>query len=138
MIKKFIREQKMTTGFLLLSSLAVLISFYGCGDGDGTSTPTPTGPAEVVTACCSNGIPSGYYKINDDWSPTTCGSPSSITYNVCTYQRYDNKSIGAVMTICAGQPLASGWLQTNSDWNPTSCGHPSSITNNIWTVKKNS
>jgi hypothetical protein len=97
----------------------------------------PVDTPGVTTACCSAGTPSGHYKINDAWSRTTCGSPSSLTYNVCTYQRYDDKPIGTIMAICNGQPLAAGWLELNTTWNPTACGNPPSSTQNMQTVRRN-
>jgi hypothetical protein len=96
----------------------------------------PPGPSETTTACCSSGTPGGYYKTDDSWSATTCGSPSSIAYNVCTYQRYNNKSVGATMSICNGQPLAAEWVQTDTSWIPTRCGHNISGTHNVETVRR--
>ncbi len=132
--------KKIRFAFLIAAGLAVLFNYSGClsGGSGGTPPPPTSGSPEVTTACCSSGIPAGYYKVNDNWNSTSCGSPSSITMNVCTYQRYDNKPIGAIMSICNGQPLASGWLRTDTNWNPTSCGRPSSITQNVQTVRRNS
>lgn len=135
-VSRGLRYTRFVLPGLVISLYAVGCNIGGSGGSGGTSGSS--GPPEITTACCSSGTPSGYYKIGDSWSSTSCGNPSSIVYNVCTYQRYDNKSIGATMNICAGQSLASGWLQIDTDWNPTTCGHPSSIIQNIWTVRRNS
>ncbi len=116
---------------------ATVLVYCGGGGGSGSSGTPPSGPAETITQCCSSGTPTGYFKINDSWSSTSCGSPSSITYNVCTYRLWQGKPVNTTMTICAGQTLPGGWGQINSNWNPTACGHPSSIVDNIWTVRRN-
>ena len=123
---------------IVLTTLSVLVA-VGCGDGPGPgppTTPTPPTAPETVTACCSSGPQQGYVKTGDEWNPTSCGNPSTITYNVCTYTRYDNKQIGARMDICADQIVPKGWVIKNSQWDPTKCGHPSTISYNINTIEK--
>ncbi|MBK6877863.1 MAG: hypothetical protein IPG99_15820 [Ignavibacteria bacterium] len=44
---------------------------------------------------CAGQIPNGWVKINDSWNPTTCGNPTSISYNVWLIERYDDKPIGS-------------------------------------------
>ena len=44
-------------------------------------------PKGSVMTACSGAVPSGWSKIGDNWSPTTCGHPSSITKNVMTIKR---------------------------------------------------
>ena len=116
--------------------LGLVVSGFQCDGRGGGGTGPPPGPPEITTACCSGGTPANYLKTNDEWSPTSCGNPSSIVYNVCTYRRYDNKPSGSIMVICAGQPLPAGWVLDNTQWSPTSCGHPSSIVDNVWSIRK--
>jgi hypothetical protein len=48
---------------------------------------------EVMDICSSSPVPDGWIRVNDHWDPTRCGSPSSLVYNVCTIERYNNKRI---------------------------------------------
>ena len=108
-------------------ALILLVLAVGCRGG---------GPSETTTACCSSATPPGYLKTDDRWDPTSCGNPSTTIYNVCTYQRYDDKPKGAVMNVCAGQQLPQGWVRENTSWVPTSCGHPTVMMNNVETIRK--
>ena len=130
-------ERWRVPGSIALVGLVVLATGgLDCGGGGGNGgSPPPSGPPEILTACTSSGTPAGYVKINDNWDPTSCGSPTTITYNVSTYRRYDNKPVGTYMTVCSGQQPA-GWVMTNSHWDPTSCGHPSSIFDNMWQIRR--
>jgi len=119
---------------IALTTLSVLAA-VGCGDGEPPKPPPPSAP-DVVTACCSSGPQQGYLKTDDAWSPTSCGNPTNITYNVCTYTRYDNKPVGARMNICASQTVPTGWVIKDSIWSPTSCGHPANITYNVNTIER--
>lgn len=121
----------------LCAGMVVAVSGFECGGGTtgGGSSP-PAGPPEIVQACCSGGTPANYLKTNDDWSPTTCGSPTSIVYNVCTYRRFDNKPSGSIMVVCSDNAIPAGWVLQGQQWSPTSCGHPSSIVDNLLTFRK--
>jgi hypothetical protein len=90
----------------------------------------------VMDVCSGSPVPSGWIKVNDYWSATSCGNPSSIVYNVSTIERYNNKSVGAVMNVCAGAPTPSGWVIVDTYWSPTSCGHPSSIVRNMKQIRR--
>jgi hypothetical protein len=125
----------VSTAFILLfglSIIACLTACDGCDIGNGG-----WGTVDTKTACCSEGTPTGYYKINSSLDMTKCGgTPGTTTHNLCTYQRYDNKPIGTVMTICSDNILAAGWQQTGTSWDPTKCGNPPTNTNNVLTVKR--
>lgn len=84
---------------------------------------------------CAGNVPPGWIVVNDRWDPTSCGSPSTITYNVWTITRYDNEPIGAVMRACTGV-VPGGWVVVNFQWDPTACGHPSSISDNVMTIQR--
>jgi hypothetical protein len=86
--------------------------------------------------CRGSPIPLGWIKVNDDWSPTSCGNPSSLTYNVWYIERYDDKPVGSTMRVCSSASTPPGWVDINYDWSPTSCGHPSSITNNVKYIRR--
>lgn len=98
--------------------------------------PPPPPPSGTTSGCCSAGTPAGYYKTNDSWISTMCGNPSVLQYNVCYYERYSDKPVGATMSICLGQPLAPGWTQDSTSWIPTRCGHNISGTHNVATVRR--
>ncbi len=91
---------------------------------------------QVQDICCSSPIPKGWIKVNDHWSPTSCCHPTSITYNVCTIEKYDDKPVGAIMNVCAESPEPPGWVKVNSYWSPTSCGHPDTIFNNMKQIRR--
>jgi hypothetical protein len=88
-----------------------------------------------IQTICAGPIPAGWLKTNDAWSPTSCGNPTMITYNVWTIERYDNKPIGAIMTVC-NQTVPSGWATINTSWNPLTCGHPTSNVKNVIQIKR--
>jgi hypothetical protein len=90
----------------------------------------------VMQICANSPVPRGWIKVDDDWSPTSCGSPTSITYNVWTIENYAEKSINAVMEVCAGAPTPAGWVEEDRFWSPTRCGHPTSIVHNIKRIRK--
>lgn len=91
-------------------------------------------PAETQTVCAGT-IPPGWIKVNDAWSPTSCGNPTSILYNVWTIERFDGYKVGHVMQACSGNSPA-GWIVMNTAWSPTSCGHPTAIVQNVMTIKR--
>jgi hypothetical protein len=91
---------------------------------------------QTMNICCSSPVPNGWIKVNDSWSPTSCGNPSTIVYNVCTIEKYSDKPIGAVMNVCASAPTPAGWVEVNYVWSPTSCGYPSTMVNNVKQIKR--
>ena len=118
----------ITTGWLALTA----------SDCTGPTTGT-FNPADTVVQCSGDAVPAGFIKVNDDWDPTKCGNPSSITRNVSTYQRYDNRPVGTTLTVCASAAAPSGWADGTVSWDPNKCGHPSSNTSkNIKLITRNS
>ncbi len=96
----------------------------------------PAFPASAeIQNICAGSVPPGWVVINDSWSPTTCGNPVSMVYNVATIERYDNKTKGSVMQACLG-PVPAGWAMVGSRWNPSVCGHPASMIDNVMTIRK--
>lgn len=137
-MRDLIRRRRAELSMLGVAVIVVAVGGFDCGGGGSSGGTTGGGgdnKSEVITVCSGSPVPAGYVKVNDNWDPTSCGSPSTITYNVSTYQRYDNKPVGSYLNICAGA-IPGGWVMTNSSWNPTSCGHPSSIVDNIYTIKR--
>ena len=89
----------------------------------------------VTESVCAGQLPSGWIKVDDAWNPTTCGNPTSKTYNVWTIAPYSEKPIGFVMVACNGSAPA-GWVIVGTTWNPTSCGHPTTNQKNVMTIKR--
>jgi hypothetical protein len=84
---------------------------------------------------CTGQVPSGWIKVDDAWNPTSCGNPTSRTYNVWMIAQYSEKPIGSVMLACNG-PAPSGWVIVGTAWNPTTCGHPIANQQNVMTIKR--
>jgi hypothetical protein len=100
-------------------------------------TPIPMGvERRVMQVCAGSPIPNGWIKVDDDWSATSCGNPSSITYNVWTIETYGDKPLNAIMEVCSGAPTPSGWVEEDRYWSPTRCGHPHSVTHNIKRIRR--
>ncbi|TDD83476.1 hypothetical protein [Actinomadura rubrisoli] len=98
----------------------------------------PAGMANASTATVCAGrenVPDGFVKINDIWDPTTCGRPTSITYNLWVIESTQDKAVGEWISVCAGW-RPTGWATVETDWNPNRCGHPSSISENIWIIQR--
>jgi hypothetical protein len=98
--------------------------------------PPPPSPPSTITICASSPVPDGYIKVNDSWSPTSCGNPTSIIYNVWTLTRYADLSIGSSLSVCSSAPIPNGWVVVATRWSPTSCGRPSSNIKNITTIQR--
>src|SRR5277367_1767871 len=64
--------------------------------------------AATETVCAAQ-VPSGWIKVDDAWNPTTCGNPTTKTYNVWIIREYAGEPIGAVMTVCNGR-APEGWV----------------------------
>ena len=124
-----------------LSAAIFLVSGNSCNPG-GTYNPGPTGgPDETRESCCSETPAPGFVKVNDDWNPNKCGNPSSITRNVCFFQRYDNKPVGTTLNVCSSATVPAGWVKVvnSENWDPTRCGSPSSNTSkNVMLIQRNS
>jgi hypothetical protein len=84
---------------------------------------------------CAGSVPSGWIKVNDSWSPTVCGKPTSIIYNVWSVQALSAEPIGAVIHACSSSP-PPGWVLVSQMWNPTVCGHPSAQQPNVMAIKR--
>ena len=97
-----------------------------------TLSELPLGEERVVQRIgCTSPVPKGWIKINDHWSPTSCGNPTQIVYNVCTIEKYSDKPVGAEMDVCADAPTPEGWADIDTFWSPTRCGRPTSIVHNM-------
>ncbi len=90
--------------------------------------------AEIQTVCAGS-VPPGWIRIDDRWDPTKCGHPVSVTNNVWTIERYDNKPVGSIMNACAGS-VPDGWTVVARRWDPTKCGRSTMQTENIMTIKR--
>ena len=101
----------------------------------GEKPHTPLNIIMNVQQVCAGQIVAGWIQTNDNWDPTTCGKPTSITYNVWTIRRYDILPVGSEMVVCAGS-VPTGWVKVGEHWDPTSCGHPTSIFGNMMTIKR--
>lgn len=88
--------------------------------------------------CCSAPVPAGFIKYTDEWDPTKCGEPTTITYNVCKYQRYDNREVGMSLEVCSNATNPPGWTTVSTNWDPNKCGHPSSNTPNVKLIQRTS
>lgn len=97
--------------------------------------PPPVAPS-IQSICANSPIPAGYILVDDRWDPTSCGSPTAITYNVWVIQRYDTMAVGAIMNVCASAQTPAGWAEVDRSWSPTSCGHPSSQFNNVKRIRR--
>lgn len=98
-------------------------------------------PAELkgkskAEICDKAGLPKGWVQVDDRWSPTSCGNPTSIVHNVWQIERYTDKPIGAEMDVCAATPTPEGWEEVGKNWNPTRCGSPTNIVNNVKRIKR--
>lgn len=122
--------------FLTAASIATGWLFLTASNCTGQTNGT-FNPADTITQCSGDAVPAGFIKVNDDWDPTKCGNPSSITRNVSTYQRYDNKPVGTSLQVCSSAATPSGWANGTMSWDPNKCGHPSSTTNNIKLITRN-
>lgn len=87
--------------------------------------------AETV---CAGSVPTGWIKINDSWSPSTCGSPPSTVRNVWTIARYNNKAVGATMDVCTG-PVPDGWAIVGTRSSLSTCMSPA-VSKNIMTIRR--
>lgn len=131
-------KSRGSAGRVALVSAAILASWVAltaqsCGTTSGTFNPS-----DLVTQCSGSEPPPGFINVNDDWDPTKCGNPSSITRNVSTYQRYDNRPVGTTLQVCASAAAPAGWVDGTASWDPNKCGHPSSISNNVKLITRTS
>ena len=92
--------------------------------------------APTQDICANSPVPSGWIKTNDSWSPTSCGSPTEITYNVWTITQIADLPIDSQLSVCADAPVPNGWVVIDTSWDPTRCGRPTSIINNVKTIKR--
>jgi hypothetical protein len=117
--------------------LAPLLFALGAQASDLYAGTKPLRVSEIAQteSICAGQVPSGWIKVDDAWNPTTCGNPTSKTYNVWMIAQYSEKPIGFVMVACNGSAPA-GWVIVGTTWNPTSCGHPTTNQKNVMTIKR--
>lgn len=92
-------------------------------------------PVYQAQTVCANQVPRGWIRTNDRWDPTTCGKPTTISYNVWTIEKYHGRPVGSIMRVCS-DIIPRGWVMIDSMWNPTMCGHPTAMTKNVMTIKR--
>ena len=90
---------------------------------------------DKTESVCAGQAPAGWIKVDDAWNPTTCGNPTTKTYNVWVIAQVTEKPIGSSMVACSGQAPA-GWVIVETSWNPTVCGHPTANQKNVMTIKR--
>lgn len=128
-----------SSGRMLFTAAWITTGWLALTASDCTGPTNGTfNPSDAITQCSGDAVPAGFIKVNDDWDPTKCGNPSSITRNISFYQRYDNKSVGFTLQVCAGAPTPAGWTDGATSWDPNKCGHPSSITQNMKLITRKS
>ena len=115
----------------LLAASMILGSTLAAGPGAAVIAPSLSARQ---TVCAGQGVP-GWILVDDSWNPTACGNPTSISYNVWTLERFDDKPVGAQMRACFG-PVPPGWRIEKAAWDPTACGYPTSISDNVMTIKR--
>lgn len=130
---------KTILNYIVISSFLFLLTncdFFGGEYKGHKPNPNPT-PAERITHCCSSGAPNGYIKIDAKYNPN-CGGGGSInttpTSNRCTFQRYDNKKIGAQMTVCKGA-IPVGWVMIKEMKDLSKCGS-NPLFSNVMVIRK--
>jgi hypothetical protein len=90
--------------------------------------------AATETVCAAQ-VPSGWIKVDDAWNPTTCGNPTTKTYNVWIIREYAAEPVGAVMVACNGRAPV-GWVVVDTRWNPTACSHPITNQKNVMVIQR--
>jgi hypothetical protein len=100
-----------------------------------SAPPLPLMNVQPTQNVCAGPVPSGWIKVNDSWSPTVCGKPTSIIYNVWSVQALSAQPIGALIYACSSSP-PPGWVLVSQMWNPTVCGHPSAQQPNQMAIKR--
>lgn len=101
-----------------------------------SAAPDMDTPLAVMRICASSPVPQGWIKVNDEWSPISCGRPPRIVGNVWIIESYNDKPVGSVMRVCASAPTPTNWVEINNEWSPTSCGRPSRIVNNVKIIQR--
>lgn len=101
-----------------------------------SAAPALNVPFTVMRICASSPVPEGWIKIDDEWSPSSCGNPTGITYNVWLIESYNDKPVGSQMRVCASAPTPRNWVEINNEWSPSSCGHPTGIMNNVKIIRR--
>jgi hypothetical protein len=131
---KYVRRLNATIQYHRLNLKVWLIENYA----DASVEPSTRRPTSLETQkVCSGTQLAGWIKVDDEWNPAKCGSPTAIVYNVWTIARYETMPVGTVMSVCANAPTPPGWAKIDDEWSPTKCGHPSSSrVNNIKRIKR--
>jgi hypothetical protein len=119
---------------LVFGSLMLALQTQASGAAAGSRSLRLVEIAAVETVCAAQ-VPSGWIKVDDAWNPTTCGNPTTKTYNVWIIREYEGEPIGAVMTVCNGRAPA-GWVVLTTRWNPTACSHPITDQKNVMVIQR--
>jgi hypothetical protein len=94
-------------------------------------------PNDLISrGCCTDSHP-GFAIVHDEWDPSSCGKPTSITANICGWQRYTDIAVGASMTVCVGQTVPSGWTK-QSDRLTVDCLTDPNLLPNAFVMLRNS
>jgi hypothetical protein len=90
-----------------------------------------SGNAQAATLhVCGGQTVSGYILSDTYYSPTTCGSPPTVSYNVWILESYFDKPVGFQMNVCNSTRNPSGWVTLTTYFSLTRCGPaPPSVTN---------
>jgi hypothetical protein len=90
-----------------------------------------SGSAQAATLhVCGGQTASGYILSDTYYSPNTCGSPPTVSYNVWILESYFDKRVGSQMHVCNSTRNPSGWVTVTTYFSLTRCGPPPpSITN---------
>jgi hypothetical protein len=89
-----------------------------------TRSATNGGSIPQKSVCCSEDVPAGWIKVDDTWSPTSCGNPTSETFNRCVLQQYTVVGRGGTLDVCASAPVPPDWEEVGSHRDGRKCGHP--------------
>ena len=99
-------------------------------------TTNPTGLIDFLSICTGSPVAAGFIVVNNGWSPTRCGNPTSIVDNVETIERFTDKPVGTFLDVCGFAPTPAGWVVVNQIWVPQSCGQPTGLVNNVNVIKR--
>jgi hypothetical protein len=82
----------------------------------------PAGSAQAATLnVCAGQVPSGYILTNNYWSPSTCGNPATVVYNVWVVTSYSDKPVNFTLNVCDAARVPSGWVVQSGYWSPSTC-----------------